>query len=304
MNNAVNTKMKNAVNKFNENGDCRKDKSKKPPKIYDNLRRELVRGWGTFTGVFEKFAEGSKDVKIHPGSSKLYGSNFFTPQGILNLNGHVIGPDKFGHFMDEGFEMFEIAVLDKEGMKKALDHSSGMENGKFGLGSSGVRSYGDMAANLGGMNFWNNILNGKKPYLSCDSKTGLYKIEKDFNWAQYVDDSWDEGINCNTFWEDDLPYNKAKSQENRKDPTNRKSVYEAYLKNLKPPLSCPANPDKCKKLSQMKCSLYVVSPTCLEVKGGNTICELDELMTIKPSGDTLESGGAGGSGSGTRSIDK
>lgn len=54
----------------------------------------------------------------------------------------------------------------------------------------------------------------------------------------------------------------------------------------------------------MKFGKYIMSPVCLEINGGNSICEIEDLMTIKPSGDTLDSKRPSSLGSGARSLHK
>ncbi|MFT5839036.1 MAG: hypothetical protein ACI9UT_001538 [Flavobacteriales bacterium] len=54
----------------------------------------------------------------------------------------------------------------------------------------------------------------------------------------------------------------------------------------------------------MKFGKYIMSPVCLEINGGNSICEIEGLMTNKPSGNTLDSERPSSLGSGARSLHK
>lgn len=131
---------------------------------------------------------------------------------IIEINGHTISADKFGHFFSEGWSYFSLAYSDTIHIETALFFGEMSESIFFGALTTGVYSYADLAANFNGMRFWNRVLG-----LNPDVLNPLYKpapyiqysdnkfiIMNQFDWREYIDASWDEGINCNSFRNDHL----------------------------------------------------------------------------------------------------
>jgi hypothetical protein len=71
-----------------------------------------------------------------------------------------------------------------------------------------VYSYADLAANFNGMRFWNDILGhypdilGEdqqiEPYVKC-SRNRKWVQHNRINFLHYIDESFDESINCSKF---------------------------------------------------------------------------------------------------------
>jgi hypothetical protein len=131
-----------------------------------------------------------------------------TVEGVtLQVGSYYIGSDKFEHFFAKGYAYFEQMYLKNNGIHAALKIGHDSEAGSLGLKSTGVYSHADLVANFNGMRFWNHILQknddilGVKhnlgPYVKCHS--GSWVIVKNFKWQDYMDDSWDEAINCSKF---------------------------------------------------------------------------------------------------------
>ena len=70
------------------------------------------------------------------------------------------------------------------------------EHGLKGRALTGVVAYADLAAGYGGYRFWRNLLSLGRPdsYVSRDGN-GRYGIVREFGFAEYVTDAWDEGLN-------------------------------------------------------------------------------------------------------------
>ncbi len=136
---------------------------------------------------------------------------------LIRIGDTYLGSDKLGHFFTEGFSYYEI-VSD-------LDEYSALKFGEFtetilygGL-TTGVYSYSDLAANFNGLRFWNRILalkpdplshaTSSTPYVSCVNKQ--WQLAAKFDWADYVDPTWDEAINCSAF-RNDILLDKVKKQ--------------------------------------------------------------------------------------------
>ncbi|OUR97758.1 hypothetical protein A9Q84_06040 [Halobacteriovorax marinus] len=126
---------------------------------------------------------------------------------IVNINGVYVGSDKFGHFHTEGLEYFFKAYKDKSipEVLGAMKWGIKTEESYFGRWTTGVISYADLAANFNGMRFWNNVLALKPdileqsngPYVECSDEKWI-QIKR-FDWGRYIDETFDETINCNKF---------------------------------------------------------------------------------------------------------
>jgi hypothetical protein len=193
--------------------------------------------------------------------------------------------------VDQGYDLIKKFIksgMNEEGFKKAMEKSNDLEEDDYGLGISGIKSYGDMGANFSGLTFYYNLLAGDKPQITCDSKTKKYKINYDFNWADYVNDTWDEGINCSYFESVKNPCEEPRKNTDREiKVTNEDEIYfKQYLKKLKPPLECPADLAKCKKVASRNCANYFVSPKCLVNVYKKIKCDttnIDALLKVNRS---------------------
>ncbi|ATH07066.1 hypothetical protein BIY24_03675 [Halobacteriovorax marinus] len=131
--------------------------------------------------------------------------------GVTKIGGRRVGVDKLGHFFVEGFGFFRRAYVKKEGsVANAIRWGKFTENSYFGLTTTGVYSNADLVANFNGMRFWNMLFlfekdaafNSKNrysetPFLSCDN--AKWKLNKKFSIRYFVDDAWDESLNCNYY---------------------------------------------------------------------------------------------------------
>lgn len=125
----------------------------------------------------------------------------------INVNGVLVGTDKFEHFMGSGYLYYRKNYIKGEGVRAAMEIGQSAETGLMGAITTGVKAYGDLAANFNGMRFWNHVLQkyddvlGKEynvgPYVEC--KENKWVLTKEMNWATYVDASFDEGLNCSAF---------------------------------------------------------------------------------------------------------
>ena len=115
----------------------------------------------------------------------------------------VVGADKFGHFFTEGLVYYKKAFEKNHGIQSVLDWGMRTEKGKFGLLTTATYSFSDLVANYQGMTFWANLtekkINAPGPYFACDQ--GEWKKIKEFDWRDYVDAGFDEGINCSRYTE-------------------------------------------------------------------------------------------------------
>ncbi|MBI2606046.1 MAG: hypothetical protein HYW49_08205 [Deltaproteobacteria bacterium] len=215
------------------------------------LRQEVLR-WirPDPTGQLEFWMELSDELDhTHIGVSKsVYRDVSFWDSPILKvagigrlilLNGSVIGTDKVGHFFYQGLAYFDL-VQEGKPLEKVLAENHA-EDGLWGLKTSGVFSYADMAANYQGYRFWDQFTRGENPYFKCVQGIGWVKA-RNFTWADYVNSAWDEAINCSEF----------------RKPIER--AFEAAL--AKRGLKCPLVPRKCEDISHIDHAQYFTSPKC------------------------------------------
>lgn len=299
MNDRMNEEILSIIDNFAEEYDCSEDIKKLEKKEVPYIFSWIDDALGGTHAEIERFAEEGA-VKLYDHNremmtmdNNLYGKHYGL-QGAFNLGGHVIGPDKVGHFVDQGYDLIETFIENgssKEAFRMAMEDSNDMEEGFFGLIASDVKSYGDMSANFSGLKFYYNLLSGDDPQLTCDPKTNKYKMNYDFNWSDYVNDSWDEGVNCSFFESVENPYVRrsvsAKSGayavptsdiEKIYPPADRDEIeFRETLKNFKPPMSCPASADKCKKVTRMNCSNYFVSPKCIRQQDKKVSCNINDF---------------------------
>ena len=124
---------------------------------------------------------------------------------ILNLDGHLIGTDKFEHLFGRGFLYFKRHHMKNKEIEKVLKYGAWQERWTLGSKTTGIFSYADQAANFNGMRFWNHVLQLRDDYLGqehgplviCEDNKWV-KV-KDLDFAPFFDDSMDEGLNCSLF---------------------------------------------------------------------------------------------------------
>lgn len=130
---------------------------------------------------------------------------------LIRIGEFDIGVDKLEHMFGMGFSYFTKHNLEDKSVKKIL--STGVLYEKTILGgnmlATGVFAYADLSANFNGMRFWNHILQkqddilGKEynrgPFIQCLNNEWAVNESKSIDFADYVDASFDESINCSKF---------------------------------------------------------------------------------------------------------
>jgi hypothetical protein len=193
---------------------------------------------------------------------------------VVNIDGNLIGVDKIGHFFAEGWHYFEMTEFEGKSVYDALAWGKEKEAGLFGYSTTGIFSFADLAANFNGMRFWNKVLLKRndplkgviaslfeRPYVTCsvqiiDSiKAGeivkAWEYNASFDIADYIDGSWDEGNNCNSY----------------ADPNIEQKVTRR-IRNVDAHFSCPCNPELCSGARDKynEFSKYLLHPYCLNVR--------------------------------------
>ncbi len=235
--------------------------------LYRNLRKEFR---NHLAGRFIKYIINSKDIErtITKVNDSIYAD--FTVEespilafyvkyistkqfaSVINVNGNYVGVDKFEHFAGTGFTYFNNYYIEKKSIESTLKIGTDGEQGLLGGYTTGVISYGDMAAEFNGMRFWNDILalnpdilgGSHGPYVKCENKQWVKVKEIDF--SDYVDSSWDESINCSAFRTEGMVEKVKKRLKkledvtgksyscpmNREQFTNTLSKYGPYAKEI------------------------------------------------------------------------
>ncbi|MGE3610048.1 MAG: hypothetical protein AB7I27_10715 [Bacteriovoracaceae bacterium] len=248
LNAKVNSELDKAIKEANLEGECTKD-ANGAPSVSRYFERRVA---GGVVSKIESWASEEKSIsRIEPAENMIYSGKSAASGIILSLvgiepsiklNGVFIGVDKLGHFFDQGHAYFGRMDTDN-----FFEYGENLEKGWFGLLTTGVKSYGDLGANFSGFKFWTQFFEGSSPYVKCEKNK--YVRVRNFNWADYVNDSWDEGINCSEFSE---------------------AMTKAVGSNLaRLGLKCPVEEEKCKKMVQMDCAQKFISPKCIEIAADN-----------------------------------
>jgi hypothetical protein len=127
----------------------------------------------------------------------------------VRLAGWTIGVDKFDHFIREGLDHWKFihegegditASIGRE-MGPAKKQFAWTENGLKGMSLTGVLAYADIAAGYFGYRFWSDALSLDQPgsFVAYDAATHMYSQNRQFTFADYVNDAWDESRNPSTF---------------------------------------------------------------------------------------------------------
>jgi hypothetical protein len=190
---------------------------------------------------------------------------------VVQVDGHLIGLDKLGHFFAEGWEYFEQTQRDRHTLEEALQWGSRQEAGKFGYATTGIFSFADMVANFNGWRFWRAVLGDEDdpllgpvenwftgPYVVCRTRiiaslryrkiVRTWVLDREFNIADYIDGAWDEGNNCNSY----------------ADPLIEQKVV-SRIDAVSPGYRCPIEPAQCTTAHRKYGSFarYLLHPACL-----------------------------------------
>jgi hypothetical protein len=127
----------------------------------------------------------------------------------IRIDGHLIGIDKINHFIREGLSHWKaardpggnIAVVMRKELGAPGRQFRWNEYGLKGWSLTGVLAYGDLAASYSGYRFWSELLSFGRPssFVGFDAAAGQFVAQRPFTFAEYVNDAWDESVNCSEF---------------------------------------------------------------------------------------------------------
>ncbi len=130
----------------------------------------------------------------------------------LKINHVFIGTDKLGHFLSQGRKFFK-RWLKMGNEAQAAEQSAYTERALFGQMTTGSYSNADLVANYEGYLFYrslfeDDVIKGKPAILEW--KNGLWIMQRPFDWADHVNDYWDEALNISHY--DTLLYSHMKKR--------------------------------------------------------------------------------------------
>ncbi len=214
INQAANHYLDDAITTANKKGSC--DKGRLYNRIRLNFRDQYQDKFAHYVhtspavpkrktkikdSIYGQFS--ALDSLIMGGLGMAYDSN----APVLNIHGVQIGGDKFEHFFGMGWYYFNRYYLKHQSIEETLNFGLGTETGILGSYMTGVISYADLSANFKGLLFWNHLLHEGKdlltfdrpmgPYIKCEE--GKWKRTTDVDLSLYIDNGWDEAINCSQY---------------------------------------------------------------------------------------------------------
>ncbi len=181
----------------------------------------------------------------------------------------TVGLDKVDHFLSNGFSYYTTFTQAEgtvpEKLNTALDLGVGQEEGMWGLRGTGVKSYGDMAANYSGFLMYRDLLDGQgpaAPAISCNAATGTYSLTpgKEVDIRKYATEGWDEGTNCSSF---------------KNIESARVIAQAAKAKGM----TCPISTPDCMKLRQIypeEVAAKILSGKCAQGFQGELVLRYEE----------------------------
>jgi len=160
----------------------------------------------------ERFAMDSSDVERldTPSRDSIYSGHpiyatrvaaLFGAGPTLKINNVLVGTDKLGHFLSQGRKFYRrMERMNDE--SRAAEQSAYTERAIFGQMTTGSYSNADLVANYEGYLFYkslfeDNVIEGKPAILAWENDHWV--MQRPFDWADHVNDYWDEALNINHY---------------------------------------------------------------------------------------------------------
>jgi hypothetical protein len=128
-------------------------------------------------------------------------TSLFGTGRTIRVNNQLIGTDKIGHFVSQGRKYYRR--YRKSGSEEqAAERAAFTERAIFGRMSNGIYSNADLVANYEGHRFFRSlfedgIVPGKTAILRWEN--GGWVVQRPFDWADHVNEYWDEALNNNHY---------------------------------------------------------------------------------------------------------
>lgn len=190
-------------------------------KVVDGIYHKI--GGKHWVDKLERFAMDSSAVErlTTPPHDSIYSglplyatrvAGLFGVGPTLKINNVLVGTDKLGHFLSQGRKFYRrwVKMGDES---QAAEHSAYTERAIFGQMTTGSYSNADLVANYEGFLFYrslfeDNIIAGKPAILAWENDHWI--MQRPFDFADHVNDYWDEALNINDY--DELLYAQMKTR--------------------------------------------------------------------------------------------
>ena len=163
---------------------------------------DRIERWAIRSPEVEKLKTGRYD-SVYSGHPiwAVRVTKFFGVGRTIRVNNQLIGTDKLGHFVSQGRKYYR-RFLRYDSEKKAAEQAAYAEWAVFGQMSNGNYSNADLVANYEGHRFFrslfeDDIVPGKPAILRWEDDGWV--LQRQFDWADYVNEYWDEALNINHF---------------------------------------------------------------------------------------------------------
>lgn len=295
VNEKINAKVLNAINAYNQDpargSTCNKQKLTQLISVHldTNLPEAIV---DIYTGVEPMQEKSNVKDTIYANVPTTITEDIYAAHGaccyppvILHSNTQnknvTLGLDKIDHFLSSGLAYYttwtQTEGNQSQKLQAALALGIGQEDGMWGLRGTGVKSYGDLAANYGGLLMYRDLLDGRGstlPGIVCNPSNGTYSLREGVDIRRYATEAWDEGTNCSSF----------RSKE------YAKIVAEAAKKNGK---TCPISTPDCMQLRQIypeEVASKILAGKCLQGYQGELFLRYEEPAgLIESMGNSYDS---------------
>lgn len=161
---------------------------------------------------------------------------------ILQVSGVVIGLDKLGHFLAQGYgyhvrysELTRVPEALRLAALRELGHETELR--QLGLATGGVYSFADLAANWAGFIFFSALFDDvdvegdKHSRYFIANGDGTYRRVRDFHWSEWIRPDWDEALNPAAVAERELYDKIVTNMQRRPGPlgSRRPSICDNYV---------------------------------------------------------------------------
>ena len=154
---------------------------------------DKIERWAMESSEVERLVTSSDDsiYKGHPVWATRV-AFFFGIGATININGVLVGTDKFGHYFSQGRKFYKRWDRMRD-EREAAEHSAYTERALFGQMTTGSYSNADLVANYEGYLFYrslfeDDIVNGKPAILTWVEDHWI--MQRPFEWADHVNDYW------------------------------------------------------------------------------------------------------------------
>lgn len=159
-------------------------------------------GYGVYSALMEtgdipRHSFTSRDDiygSLRPGESVVLAS--VGTASTVRLGGQLIGTDKTDHFWGVGFEYVNVSNWGKK-EARAMRWGTFSEKAFYGLLTSNVFSYADLASNEDGYRFYITLLTPGSMFQR--GPDGCVYQARPFDWHEWIDEEWDEVLNPSVY---------------------------------------------------------------------------------------------------------